>query len=169
MQKWMGWSIIRAKMWKSLGTKAHQGPTWLNVKCVFGENLKKKKSHHLCASKERLILEEEQRPTHSLIAFPVFSHFLSFSCASFFSAPPTKQLSRRLTVFRGRCWPWRWAPWCGQSCRSCRGCVHPKGSSLGYLPRTGDRHSPHSGSNEHGNHDPEPQSGQSPPGLGLAW
>lgn len=25
-----------------LGNKGHQGPTWLNVKCVFGKNLKKK-------------------------------------------------------------------------------------------------------------------------------
>lgn len=24
-----------------LGTKAYQGPTWLNVKCVFGKNIKK--------------------------------------------------------------------------------------------------------------------------------
>lgn len=94
MQKWMGWSIIRAKMWKSLGTKAHQGPTWLNVKCVSGENVKKKKSHHLCASKEGLILEEQQRPSHGLTAFPVFP--ISLSCASFFSVPPTKQLSRQL-------------------------------------------------------------------------
>lgn len=31
-----------------LGTKALQGPTWLNVKCVFGKNVDK--SYHLCAS-----------------------------------------------------------------------------------------------------------------------
>lgn len=100
MQKWMGWSIICAKMWKSLGTKAHQGPAWLNVKCVFGENLKKKKSHNLCVSKERLILYEEQTPSHGLIAFPLFSCFFSylFSCVSFFSAPPTNQLGRRLRL-----------------------------------------------------------------------
>lgn len=121
----------------------------------------KKKSHNLCVSKERLIADEEQRLSCSLMAFPLV--FLIFVLCSFFSVP-----AEQVTQSKGQCSPWRSTPWCGQSCRSCRGCAHPRGSSLGYLLQTGDHRNPRIGSSEHGNLDPKPQYGQSPPGPGLA-
>lgn len=95
----------------------------------------KKKSHNLCVSKERLIADEEQRLSCSLMAFPLV--FLIFVLCSFFSVP-----AEQVTQSKGQCSPWRSTPWCGQSCRSCRGCAHPRGSSLGYLLQTGDHRNP---------------------------
>lgn len=148
-------------------TKAHQGPTWLNVKCVFGRNLNQ--SCHVCASKEKVNSRwrtETISETESFASIFLFL-LLSFSCVSFFSV--THSADRQVTDSTGQCLPWRSTPWCGLSCRSCRGCVHPRGSSLGCLLQTEDHHNPHSGSSAHGNHDPEPRCGRSPPGLGQAW
>lgn len=39
---------------------------------------------------------------------------------------------------------------------------------MGLAGGGGADHRPHTGSSEHGNHDLEPQSGQSPPGQGQA-
>lgn len=87
MQKWMGWSIIRAKMCESLGTKTHQGSTWLNVKCVFVKNLKKKKkSHTLCVPR---LIEVETIPQLDWLSSLFLLLFLYFSCVSFFSEPST--------------------------------------------------------------------------------
>jgi hypothetical protein len=111
----------------------------LNVKCVFGKNLRKT-PHNLRVSKERLTADEEQSPSHSLIALHLFSYFLSFSCFILLSA--VHCAAKQATESTGQCSPWRSTPWCGQSCRSYRGCVHPRGSSLGCLLQTGDHHNP---------------------------
>lgn len=62
-------------MWKSLGTKTYQGPTELNVKCAFVKNLK---VYNQAISKERLVIGEEQRPSHRLIACSLFSYFFCY-------------------------------------------------------------------------------------------
>lgn len=73
------------KLWKSLGTKAHQGSYMKKCEmCIWWEL--KKKSYHLCVSKERLIAYEEQRPSHSLIAFPLLSYFFSYLFLVFHSS-----------------------------------------------------------------------------------
>lgn len=68
------------------------------MKCVFVRTFKK--SHNLCVSTERLLADEEQRPSYSLFAFPLFFYFFSifFSCDSFFSVPPTNQLNGPLNL-----------------------------------------------------------------------
>lgn len=41
MQKWVGWSILCEKCGSPWEQRPIRGPTWWNVKCVSGENLKK--------------------------------------------------------------------------------------------------------------------------------
>lgn len=150
-----------------LGTKAHHGPTWLNVKCVFGKNLDK--SYHLCASTEKVNSRwrTETIPEVELcLYFSISSLIFSLCCVLLGGRHRAAELATDST---GQCSPWPSGPWCGPSCRSYRGCAHPRGSSLGCLLRIEDHHSPHSGSSAHGNHGPEPQCGRSPPGLGPAW
>lgn len=142
MQKWMGRGHNLCKNVEVLATKAHEGPTWFNVKCVFGRNFNK--SHHVCASKGKVNSRWRTETIPGVENFASIFLFLllSFSHVSLFSGPHARAAAGRAADSTGRCLPWRSTPWCGLSCRSCRGCVRPRGSSLGCLLQTEGHHNP---------------------------
>lgn len=151
-----------------LRTKTRWGPTQLDVKCALGKNMEKK-IHGPHDARGRLTADKGKRPPHPLMALALFPHSLSHVlCLVLLSAVCARHLVKFLPASKGQCSPWRSALGCGLSYRSCRGCVHPRGSSPGYPLLIGDHRNPHNGSSACGSHGPEPRYGQSPPGPGLA-
>lgn len=59
-----------------LGNKGPLRSYMIKCEMCICKNLKKK-SHNLCVSTERLLADEEQRPSYSLFAFPLFFYFFS--------------------------------------------------------------------------------------------
>lgn len=85
-----------------LGTKAHQGPTWLNVKCVFGKNLDK--SYHLCASTEKVNSRWRTETSQRLSFASIFLFLLlSFPCVALFLVAGTQWPSWLLTLQVSAC------------------------------------------------------------------
>lgn len=66
-----------------------------------------KTSYQLCVSQQKLTADEELRPSHRLIAFPLFSYVFPL-CIILLSA--IYQPAKQVTESKDLCSPWRSTP-----------------------------------------------------------